>query len=190
MKQATTKTQTTITLHPAATGTLETSVAQALQLHDDLTRQQHALEEELAAVRQKHRPALERLSQALDEARGRARAWAEDYRPYLQERRSLTIAGARLGFRRRPPRLERRNAKQTWERVAARLGKLDWAARYLRTPEPPPAEVDKKALLADRAKLTKGQLAAAGLRIVQDETFYIEPEPATTPARERLRAAA
>lgn len=186
MKQATAN---TIVLHPATTATLESCVQQALRLHDELAHKQHALEEELAAVRARHQPAITQLSQNLAEARARTQAWAEDYRPHFQERRSLTVAGARIGFRKRPPRLERRNSKQDWDRIAAKLEQLSWASRYVRRPAPK-LEVDKKTLLADRAKLPTKQLTRLGLRIVQDETFYIEPAPANAAARSLLQAAA
>ncbi len=186
MKQESTN---TVILHPATTATLESCVQQALHLHDELAREQHALEEELAAVRARHQPAINQLTQHLAEARARTQAWAEDYRPHFQERRSLTVAGARIGFRKRPPRLERRNGKQDWERIAAKLEKLSWASRYVRRPEPKP-EVDKQALLADRTQLPTKQLTQLGLRIVQDETFYIEPAPAKPATKRLLQAAA
>jgi hypothetical protein len=50
---------------------------------------------------------------------------------------------------------------------------LDWGVRYVNAPEP---EVDKKALLADREKLSLEQLSEAGIRCEQDELFYITPK--------------
>lgn len=185
-------TPNTILLHPAATSTLEENVQQTLRLHDQLVREEHALEEELAAVRARHQPAIDRLSQHLAEARARTQAWAEDCRPHFQERRSMTVAGARIGFRKRPPRLERRRASASWEAIAAKLETLAWASGYIRRPEPAPV-LDKKALLADRAHLPAKHLAQAGLRIVQEETFFIEPAPVATgtrSAKAMLQAAA
>lgn len=179
----------TIVLHPAATATLESCIQQTLRLHDELSREQHSLEEELAAVRARHQPAINQLTHNLAEARARTQAWAEDYRPHFQERRSLTVAGARIGFRKRPPRLERRNTKQDWTRIATKLEKLSWASRYIRRPEPK-LEVDKKALLADRSQLPTKELTQLGLRIVQDETFFIEPAPVNSSAKNLLQAAA
>ncbi len=79
---------------------------------------------------------------------------------------------ATVGFRTEPPSVEKKG-KDTWGAIAKRLAALDWGQPYVNDPAP---EVDKKALLADRAKLTEEQLDQAGIRFEADEIFYISPK--------------
>jgi len=81
---------------------------------------------------------------------------------------------ATVGFELTPPRVERLNAKDTFAKIGLRLENLDWAAAYVRYPDP---EVNKERILADRARLKPEQLQAAGLKIDQDENFFIRPNP-------------
>jgi hypothetical protein len=53
-----------------------------------------------------------------------------------------------------------------------KLGETAWGRRYLRVPAP---EVDKAAILADRAQLPADELRLAGIKIVQQEHFFITP---------------
>jgi hypothetical protein len=56
--------------------------------------------------------------------------------------------------------------------IAQKLGEFGWGRRYLRQPA---LEVNKEALLADRAELSPAELRQAGLKIVQEERFFIAP---------------
>src|SRR5277367_3363915 len=91
----------------------------------------------------------------------------------------MTCTHAVIGFRVSPPRIDRASRKWTWAEVAVKLSELAWGRRYLRTPAP---EVNKEALLADRAELSTAELKQAGIKIVQDERFYITPHREETSA--------
>jgi len=80
---------------------------------------------------------------------------------------------ATVGFETTPPRVEKTNSKDTFSKIALRLGNLAWGEAYLRFPDP---ELSKEKLLADRQVLTPEQLKEAGLRIEQDENFFIRPK--------------
>ncbi len=60
--------------------------------------------------------------------------------------------------------------------MALKLADLSWGKRYLRVPAP---EVNKEALLADRAELSPAELRQAGLRIAREERFFITPHSGT-----------
>jgi phage host-nuclease inhibitor protein Gam len=89
------------------------------------------------------------------------------------DKKSIDLLLATVGYRTEPPSVEKCSKKDTWSAIAKRLEALDWGVRYITTPDP---EVDKKALLADRDRLTAGQLSEAGIRFEQDEFFYITPK--------------
>ena len=72
-----------------------------------------------------------------------------------------------------PPRVEKISGKDTFGKIGLRLESLEWGAAYVRYPDP---EVNKEKLLADRARLNAEQLQEAGLKIEQDENFFIRPK--------------
>lgn len=60
------------------------------------------------------------------------------------------------------------NRSWTWKTIAIKVREL-WGMRYFRAAEP---EIDKQAL---KEKLDAEQLASAGLKVKNEESFYAEP---------------
>jgi len=131
-----------------------------------------AQEQEIAAVRQKYRAPLAEVERYLLLETSWAETWARDNPAAFAEKRSLDGPHATIGFRTTPPQVERASRKWTWTAAALKLAETAWGRRYLRTPAP---EVNKEAILADRATLSAEELRQAGLKILQGERFYIEP---------------
>ena len=86
------------------------------------------------------------------------------------ENKSRQMVNSIAGFRTSPPRVEKVRSKATWADVALTLKGLFWGKAYLTTPEP---SISKESILADRNTLTEEQLKDAGIRIVQDEEFFV-----------------
>jgi phage host-nuclease inhibitor protein Gam len=145
------------------------NIAELQRERDELRRAQ---ENELAAVRQRHRAPLAELETFLQLETGWAEAWARAHPEALAADRSLTFAQVTIGFRAESPRIERASRRWTWSRIAQTLGEVAWGKRYLRTPAP---EVDQAALTADLAKLSPEELRAVGMVVVQGDQFYITP---------------
>ena len=107
--------------------------------------------------------------------------------PDERARKSFDTLTAVIGFRDTPPAVEKNRAKETWGTIALRLYSLCFTgknaagvetllldcSRYVRDSAP---EVNKEALLADRAVLTEDQLQAMGLKFTTEEHFYITPK--------------
>ncbi len=146
-----------------------------------------AQEAELAAVRARHRAPLTELQNLLALETSWAEAWARAHREELEAGGMLATAHATLGFRAEPPRLERASRRWTWSRIAATLAALPWGARYLRTPEP---VVDPEAIVADLGKLSREQLRAAGMEVIEGEQFFLEPRAEATAENSAWREAA
>jgi phage host-nuclease inhibitor protein Gam len=145
------------------------NIAQLHRVRDDLRREQ---ENEIAGVRQRYRASFAELENFLALETGWAEAWARAHRHDFTADGTLVGAQTTIGFRAEPPRVERASRRWTWSRIAATLGELDWGRRYLRTPAP---EVDQAALTADLGKLSHDDLRAAGMIVVQGDSFYITP---------------
>jgi hypothetical protein len=91
------------------------------------------------------------------------------------DKKSLDLLLATVGFELTPPRVEKVSSKDTFGKIGLRLETIDWGAAYVRYPDP---EVNKEKILADRASLSADQLRDAGLKIEQDENFFIRPKSA------------
>lgn len=118
----------------------------------------------------------------------RAQLWAEANRERFAKKKSIELTHGRIGFRIGTPKLAL-VAKWTWKKVLAALQGMRWTYRFTRIVE----EIDKEAILA--SKLDPATLAQVGVKIVQEESFFVEPNltelesRATAPAPANIKAA-
>lgn len=100
------------------------------------------------------------------------RAWAEaNPGEFPPNTKSLDTTHAVIGWRTGQPTLKTL-AGWTFDRVLEKLKSSPFYAAYIRTKE----EVNKQTILGDRDQLTSELLREIGLKIIQDETFFIEPK--------------
>lgn len=165
---------------------LETLLENILRLQAEREELERALENEIAAVRERYRAPLAELEHYLTLETSWAETWARaNPREFTDQR--LDCAGATLGFRITPPRIDRASRRWTWSRIAEALAETEWGKGYLRTPPP---EADREALQADLEKLSALDLHDAGLKVVQGDRFYVRPKDAPTPVEEKWEEAA
>lgn len=166
---------------------LENLIGDVVCLSLRLDARRAEMEREIGEVRSRHAADIDAMERELVDKRARVHLWAEDNRNIFRGRKSLDCHHGVIGFRSGPPKLEKIKATATWDEIAQRLRRLSWGEDYVRSPLPQP-EVNKEAILANRHKLDGGKLQRVGLRIVQDERFYIAPRVRT--AENLLQAAA
>jgi len=130
------------------------------------------MEEKVVTVQKRYQDALADLDWAIEAGMAGAQVWAESHRGEFGDKKSVDLVTAVAGFRTTPPRVEK-STKDTWGKIALKLQALVWGDKYVREAAP---EVNKDALLTDRATLTEEQLKAAGVRFEQDELFYVDPK--------------
>jgi len=97
------------------------------------------------------------------------RAWAESHpEEFAKGRKSIDFLSGTLGFRTGTPKLALLSRAFKWETVLGLLRQKGWLDFIRTTSEP-----NKDALLAasDRYNLKE-----VGLKVVQDESFYVEPK--------------
>ena len=170
--------------HPAAPAApsitsrheLDAVVENIVQLQLNRAEIEREQEQEIASVRQKFRAPLAEIERYLTLETAWVETWAHSHPEAFRDRQSLALTHASIGFRISPHRVDRASRKWTWGAIAQKLGELGWGRRYLRQPA---LEVNKEALLADRAELSPAELRQAGLKIVQEERFYIAPHRET-----------
>jgi phage host-nuclease inhibitor protein Gam len=153
---------------------LDSAVAEVATLKIQYTAAKAALELEIAALQERRQGHLLSLAKQIESREAGVFVYCQQHRNKLfPEKKSLDLLLATVGYRTEPPSVEKCSKKDTWSAIARRLETLPWGALYFTTPEP---EVDKKALLSARDRLTGEQLAEAGIRFEQDELFYITPK--------------
>lgn len=153
---------------------LEANVADIVHLKLDYASKTAEMEKEIAEVQKRHQVGILSVVKQIDIKEAGVFTYCQTHRKELfPEKKSIDTLLAVVGFRTNPPSIEKRSKKDTWDQIALRLAGLDWGDTYIREPDP---EVNKRQLIDDRAKLSDEQLQAAGIRIEQDEDFYIEPK--------------
>src|SRR5580658_9802523 len=165
---------------------LDAAVAEVATLKIQYAAAKADMELEIARVQERHQEQMLALAKHIEFREAGVFVYCQQHRAQLfPEKKSIDFLLATVGFRIEPPSVEKSSRKDTWSAIAQRLEASAWGTRYVNTPEP---EVDKKALLGDREKLTAEQLSEAGIRFEQDELFYITPKSEVA-ARTVLEAA-
>ena len=151
---------------------LDSVVENIVQLQLSRTELESEQDREIVAIRQRYRAPLAELDRYLLLETTWVETWANAHPDAFSDRRTLPCTHAIIGFRTSPPRVERLSRKWSWSDIAVKLAEAAWGRRYLRHPAP---EVNKEAVLSDRLELDPGELKKVGLKILQDDRFFIHP---------------
>jgi phage host-nuclease inhibitor protein Gam len=153
---------------------LETVVADVVRLKLEHTQAAAAMEQEIVEVQKRHQENLLGIARQIEAREAGVFVYCQKNRAALfPEKKSLDLLMATVGFELTPPRIEKISGKDTFGKIGLRLESLDWGGAYVRYPDP---EVNKEKILADRALLKPDQLLEAGMKIEQDENFFIRPK--------------
>lgn len=129
------------------------------------------MEARLAEIRGMYAEELGALGQEISELLDQVEAWAVANPGEFPPKKSLELTHATIGFRTGMPRLK--PIKRTsWERILDLIKAESRLRKYVRTKE----EVDREGLIADRDALGPETLETIALKVVQDETFFIDPK--------------
>lgn len=129
-----------------------------------------AMDAEITAIKERHEASITECNKLLAEKTDLIRSWAEANPSEFGHAKSLDLFHAVIGWRTGQPQLKTLSG-WTWDRV---LEKLKSAGRhfYIRSKE----EVNKQQIIADRELLTPEELRNLGVRVIQDESFFIDPK--------------
>jgi len=153
---------------------LETVVADVVRLKLEFAQATAAMEREIADVQKRHQESLLNIGRQIETREAGVFVYCQRNRAALFiDKKSIDLLLATVGFETTPHRVEKVTNKDTWPKIGLRLEGLDWGAAYVRYPDP---EVNKEKLIADRQLLTPEQLKEAGIKIEQDENFFIRPK--------------
>jgi phage host-nuclease inhibitor protein Gam len=140
-----------------------------------LTLQRNALtlemDRQMSEIRSRFEADLGPVQKTLEEKTAVAQDWAESNPSEFGKLKSIEFVHGQVGFRTGKPTVKTLSG-WTWDRVLEALRGLAWAKSLIRTEE----TVNKQGILDQRESLTSEELRQIGVRIVQDESFYIEPK--------------
>ncbi len=131
-------------------------------------------DQEILALNQKYEAPLAGLAQAIQISTESLHAWADaNPEQFLRGRKSVEMLSGVLGFRTGTPKLALLNRSFTWDKV---LGLVARVPGWTRTR----SEVHKETILAEYGQAANkadfaGQLSGVGLKVTQDESFFVEP---------------
>lgn len=153
---------------------LDLAVAEVATLKIQYAAAKATMELEIARIQESCQEQILSLARQIEVREAGVFVYCHQHKTQLfPEKKSIDFLLATVGFRSEPPGVGKCFRRDTWTTIAKRLKALPWGAQYVNVPDP---EVDKKALLADRDRLTLDQLSEAGIRFEQDELFYISPK--------------
>lgn len=114
------------------------------------------------------------------------RVWAEtNPDEFAKGRKSIEFSTGTLGFRTGTPKLALLSRAFTWEKVTSLVEVF--LPNFIRQKP----EVDKESIIAQRDELEKlGALTKCGVKVVQGESFFVEPKLTEVETRQTVQEAA
>ena len=133
------------------------------------------LDAEKLAAEERYAANIALCDARIKELSGTLKIWAEANPTEFGKKKSIDFAAGTLGFRTGTPKLKLL-ARWTWDKVLEAIEAR--AFNFIRTTP----EVDKEAIITffntstDKAEVEAKVLAPIGVKVVQDESFYVEPK--------------
>ncbi len=151
---------------------------------------QTRLDAEILAIKEKYADAMALYADDTKTHTAELQDWAQTHpSEFPKDRKSLKLTAGTLGFRTGTPKLSLVSRAWNWVKVLAAFVSDEAVSNYIRNVP----EINKEAILADYAASDdKAQFANClkirGVKVDQDETFFVEPD--LTPFQPRVTEAA
>jgi phage host-nuclease inhibitor protein Gam len=133
------------------------------------------MDAELAEVRKQYESILGTLARQSNEKKKALCAWAlANLDQFPKGRKSLEFTQGTIGFRTGTPKLALLSRAWTWEKVLTFLTSKLRFGEFVRVKK----EVDKDAILGavSAKEFDEADLKFCGMKVVQDESFFVEPK--------------
>lgn len=150
---------------------LDQALLEAGRLQVTLTKKEAELNAKLQALRDKYEQDTADDKSALQSIEAAITEFCTKIKHEFDNHRRKELTHGFVGFRTNPPKVLQLNKKFTIKTSLELIKKL-FTGKYIRMKE----ELNKDEILADYSakELTDDKLAAIGLRVDQDETFFYE----------------
>lgn len=151
---------------------VEKAMYELALIETNLAAEEAAMNKEIAVIQNAYAEKTAKKAGEAARLNDEIEAFCKKNKDTFDSPRSLINTHGKIGFRTNPPKVVQLNKKWKVESTLAFIKELFGGKKYLRTKP----EIDKEAILADYAKekINDSDLAGVGLRVDQEETFFIE----------------
>lgn len=131
------------------------------------------MDEQILALRALYGPQIDAHAASLKAKTQLVQAWADANPDEFSKRKSVDFPAGRIGYRTGTPKLKCL-AGHTFAKILDKLLSLPWGEAFVRVK----SEVDKEGIIAQVAQgnLQPAELREIGVKVEQDETFFVEPD--------------
>jgi len=138
-----------------------------------IERNQRMLERDrvIQGIQEQHAGPLETIETQLTQKTELLSGWADANPSEFAGKKSLEMTHGLIGWRIGKPTLKTLSG-WTWDRVLEKLQSLPAFSRFIRRKD----EVDKATILTERETIAQEDLRTIGVRVVQEEAFFVEPD--------------
>ena len=129
-------------------------------------------------INARYESSLTECAEALAEKTDALRAWAEaNPDQFPKDRKSLVLVSGTVGFRTGTPKLSLISRAWNWDKVLQLIDQMESWKAFVRETK----EVDKASILTQRSQdpdkaAFDNELKRIGLKVCQDESFFVEPD--------------
>jgi phage host-nuclease inhibitor protein Gam len=152
-------------------GEMETLVGEIARLKNEEQTLSAEMDGRIQEVRTDYESRLAAIADEINLRMASAEEWSLAHPDEFGKAKSVDMTHAVVGWRTGQPQLKTL-AGFTWDRVLERLRSLAQYAGFIRTKQ----EVDKQGIIAARENLLDADFRQMGVRVVQDESFYVDPK--------------
>jgi len=164
---------------PQTRGDMENLLAQIAGIKRDEAAVKLNMDQEMAGIKARHAATLSTFTERLAPLVTAAETWATSNPAEFGKNKSIKFVHGTVGFRTGTPALALVSRKWNWTMA------LDAVQRLLPAFIRSKPEIDKDAIIAQRDdQAILWALPNVGLKVVQDESFFVETELTTTDKRE------
>lgn len=163
----------------------ERIVGQITELTIKRTQLLAEVDDQISTIRSKYETTLGNLEARIESATNRIREWALANPAEFGKKKSIIFTQGVIGFRTGTPKLKTL-AGYTFARVLNVLLSHSPFRGFVRVKE----EVDKEGIIAafSQGNLLDGDLREMGVKVDQDETFFVEPAVTDNEPRQTVAA--
>jgi len=165
---------------PQTRGDMENLLAQIAGIKRDEAAVKLNMDRQMAGIKAGHAVTLSTFTERLAPLVTAAETWATSNPAEFGKNKSIKFVHGTVGFRTSTPALALLNRKWSWEKVLAKLQQLgNWV--FIRKK----LEVDKDAIINAHGEVWSDEtLAGFGVKVTQDESFFVETDLTTVEKRE------
>jgi len=158
---------------------MENLVSQIAELKRTEAQQKLQMDQAVAMAKAQYEDSLSQIEKELKPLLVAAESWATSNPEAFGKAKSIKFLQGLVGFRTTTPKLEPLNKKWNWKTITAAVEQM--LPEFIRNKP----EVDKEALLGQRdEEIIQMMLPRVGLKVTQEESFFVDVETTKTETRE------